>query len=257
MKVVSIEEGFKPAFWNHANQDPLDYYFILDLEQRPEQTKVLLALEEKKVEGMMLVYADRIVQLRGNQKAVELLLDSVNLEKVELQAPLDCEDIVLTKYTPKVTHELMLMSLRKGEENIQIRHKPARLQDSDAAQIAEIMKKADPEWWGEATAELQKESLKNAYWLGVKREGRLVSVGSTRFADFGSNIGVVATDEQHRNMGFATSIVSALVQEILKKSAVALIHVLKNNAPAVRVYSKVGFKPHKHYLLLRAEKVKR
>jgi predicted GNAT family acetyltransferase len=35
-----------------------------------------------------------------------------------------------------------------------------------------------------------------------------------------------------------------------------LIHVLRNNASAVKVYSRVGFKPYKHYLLMRAERIK-
>jgi predicted GNAT family acetyltransferase len=92
--------------------------------------------------------------------------------------------------------------------------------------------------------------------LGIKRDSKLVSIGLTRFMDFGSNIGAIATDRNYRNQGFATSIVSALVQEILKHSPSALIHVLKDNIPAVKVYSTVGFKPYKEYLLMRADRIK-
>ena len=258
MKIVSIQDGFEKAFWNHVNQDPLHYFFfILDWKERPEQTKIFMAIEGEKIQGLMLVYADAVVQLRGNREAVEKLLDSLSLEKVELQAPLDCEDIVTRKFTPQIRYELMLMTLKKGEENIQVTSQPVRLGPEDAEEVAEIMKKADPEWWGErVTVENRKESLAMNYWLGIKRDGKIVSVGNTRFTDFGSNIGVIATDERHRNMGYATSIVSALVQEILKRSPTALIHVLSNNAPAVRAYSKVGYKPYEHYLLMRAEKTK-
>jgi predicted GNAT family acetyltransferase len=70
--------------------------------------------------------------------------------------------------------------------------------------------------------------------------------------DFASNIGVVATDEYYRGIGYATSIVSALVQEILRRCPTALIHVIADNAPAVRAYSKVGFKPYKTYLSIRS-----
>ena len=254
MRVASIDEGFEQIFWDYVNQDPLHYYFfILDLKQRREQTKILLALEGTKVEGLMLVYADYIVELRGNRKAVEKLLDRVDLEKVELQAPLDCEDLVLKKYRPQAKHEMVLMRLGKGEENIQVNHELVRLGVNDAGRVAEIMREADPEWWGEITAERQKERLERGFWLGIKRDGKIVSVGSTQFVDFASNIGVIATDERYRNMGFATSITSALVREILKKSPVAIIHVLADNAPAVRAYSKVGFKPYKTYLSLRGD----
>ena len=258
MKIVSIRDGFENSFWNQVNQDPLHYYFfILDWKERPEQTKIFMAMEGKKVQGLMLVFADEVVQLRGNPQAVEKLLDSINLEKVELQAPLNCENIVYRKYAPQIRYDLMLMTLKKGEENIQIGTQPVRLGPEDAEEVAEIMRKADPEWWGErVTIENRRESLERNYYLGIKRDGKIVSIGNTHFTDFGSNIGVVATDERYRNMSYATSIVSALVREILKKSPPALIHVLSNNAPAIRAYSKVGYKPYKHYLLIRAERIK-
>jgi ribosomal protein S18 acetylase RimI-like enzyme len=255
MKVVSIDDGLEQTFWNHVNRDPLNYYFfILDARQRRENTKILLAMENNKVEGLMLVYSDYIVQLRGDRRAVERLLDALSLEEVELQAPIDCEDIVCRKYQPLIRYELVIMRLRKGEESIQVEQQPVRLGVEDAEEVAELMRKADPDWWGDVTAEQQQESLRNAFWLGIRRNNRIVSLGNARFADIGSNIGVVATDERCRKLGYGTSIVSALVNEILKQSSTALIHVVNNNEPAKHVYSKVGFKPYKYYLLIRAEK---
>jgi RimJ/RimL family protein N-acetyltransferase len=257
LKIVSIEDGFEKTFWEHVNHDPSDYYFfILDVKQRKEQTKIFLALKGEKVEGLALVYAERIVQLRGNRKAVERLLEQVNLEKVELQAPFNCEDLVTRKYKPNLRYELVLMTLNKGEERLQIRHEPVRLGPEDAPRVAEIMRTADPEWWGDIKAEDRKESLEKTYWLGIKQDGRIVSIGNTRFENIGSNIGIIATDEHCRNRGYATSIVSALVREILKESPPALIHVLRHNESAVRVYSKVGYKPYKEYLLIRGERIR-
>jgi len=257
LKVVSVDEGYEEAFWNHVNLDPLDYFFfILDLKQHPENTKILLVTEGERIQGLMLVYADLIVQLRGKREAVEKLLNYINLEKIELQAPLNCEDLVTRKYDPQIRHELVLMTLREGDEKLQVKEKPVRLGPEDALEVANLMKEADPEWWGEVAPEDRKQSLEETFWVGLKHHGRIVSVGNTRFNDFGSNIGVIATDERYRNMGYATSIVSALVEEILKRSSTALIHVLSENATAIRVYSKVGFKPFKRYLLMRAERIK-
>ena len=105
IRVVSIKDGFEQVFWNHVNQDPFHYYFfILDMKQRPEQTEIFLVLQGERIQGLLLLYSDLIVQLRGNRGAVEKLLDYVDLEKVELQAPLDCEDIVTRKYKPQVRH---------------------------------------------------------------------------------------------------------------------------------------------------------
>jgi ribosomal protein S18 acetylase RimI-like enzyme len=252
-----MEDGFERAFWSHVSGDPLNYYFFtFDWKRRRDRTKILLAMGDQKIKGSMLLYAGRVIQLRGERKAVELLLDSVDYENVELQAPLDCEDLVLSRYKPSFRHTLMLMRLNRGEEKLQVRHTPSRLGANDAGEIVELLRKADPAVWSNIDPEEARLNWADAYLLGMRRHGRLVSTGSTRFVEGGSNIGVIATDEAHRNRGFATSIVSALAREILEKSPPALIHVLKDNAPAVHVYSKVGFKPCKEYLMIRGEKIK-
>lgn len=256
MKVVSLEDGYEQDFWNHVNQNPLDYYFfIFDMKQQHEKTQVFLALEKRKVEGLMLIYAKHIVQLRGSRQAMKALFNRVDLEEVELQAPLDCEDIVLQNYKLWLRYEVILMQLRKGEENIQIKHTPVKLGVDDVEEVVGLLRKADPEVWGGLDTEQQKANWKDAVLVGAKHKDKLVSVGLTRFVDFASNIGAIATDERYRNMGFATSIVSSLVQEILKNSPIALIHVRKDNAPAVRVYSKVGFEPYKQYLMVRGRRM--
>jgi predicted GNAT family acetyltransferase len=163
---------------------------------------------------------------------------------------------VLKKYRPKAKHEMILMRLRKGEETIQINHEPVRLGVEDAERVAELMREADPEWWGEVTVKSLRERWEKRFWLGIKRDGKVVSVGGTQFVDFASNISVIATDERYRNMGFATSIASALAREILKRSQMAIIHVLADNVPAIRAYSKVGFKPYKVYVSMRGDVVR-
>jgi predicted GNAT family acetyltransferase len=252
LKVVALDERIEDAFWKHVNREPLDYYFfIYDWKLNRDKTKILLAMEDGKIEGLMLVYRDSVVQLRGKREAVKLLLDQLRLEKPELQAPLDSEDLILKKYPPKIRQEMMLMFLRKGEENIQVTTTPTKLGLEDADEIAELMRRADPVWWSEIKAEWLKLRMVDSLLLGIKQNHRIVSFGMSRLTDFGSNISAIATHQQHRNRGYATSIVSALVQEILKTSTTALIHVISDNTPAVRAYSKVGFKPYKTYLSIR------
>jgi RimJ/RimL family protein N-acetyltransferase len=210
-----------------------------------------LAIEGNEVLGSLLVFDDSIVQFRGSREAVQKLLEYANVEKVELQAPPDCEDIVCQKFKPRVRQMMVLMRLNRGEEHIHIAETPVGLDVEDVEEVAALMRHCDPEWWGEIKAEQLRQRWLSVFWLGIKKEGRLVSVGNTRFVDFASNIGVIATDEHYRGRGYATSIVSSLVQEIFKRSPIALIHVIADNAPAVRAYSKVGFKPYKTYLSIR------
>jgi predicted GNAT family acetyltransferase len=253
VEIVSVADGYEQMFWNYVNRDPIDhYFFILDWTQRREQTEIFLAVEGKEVLGSLLVFADYIVQFRGNRDAVQKLLEHANLEKVELQAPPDCEDIVCQKCRPHIRQDMVLMRLNLGEEHVRLTETPVRLNVEDAEEVAALMRRCDPEWWGETASEQLKQRWQNVFWLGIKQGGKVVSVGNARFVDFASNIGIVATDEHYRSRGYATSIVSTLVQEIFKRSPIALIHVIADNAPAVRAYSKVGFKPYKRYLSIRS-----
>jgi ribosomal protein S18 acetylase RimI-like enzyme len=125
----------------------------------------------------------------------------------------------------------------------------------DVGDVVDVMRGADPEFWGDLDLEQQKLAWKDAYVLGIRQDNKSVSIGLTRFVDIGSNVGAIATDKAYANRGFATSKVSVLAEEILKRSPQALIHVLSDNAPAVPVYSKVGFKPCKQYVLVRARRI--
>jgi predicted GNAT family acetyltransferase len=252
LKVVMLDESLEKLFCEHVNQEPFNhYFFILDWKMWREQTKIFLAMEHERIKGLMLVYRDYVVQLRGERGAVRLLLDQLSLEKVELQAPLECEDLVLSKYAPRLKERMTLMTMTKGEERVNTATTPVRLGVEDAEEIARIMREADPSWWGEQTGERLRERMKEVLWLGIKKDGRIVSVGMVRLIDLGSHIGVVATREEYRNRGYATSIVSGLVREIFRSYSTALIHVLAENAPAIHVYSKVGFKPYETYLSIR------
>jgi len=217
VKVMPFEPALEPIFWEHVNQDiPHHYFFIFDWKYNRDATKILLALEGNRINGMTLVYRQSIVQLRGSGEAAETLLERLDLEKVELQAPEQHKRHVLEKYNPTASHEMMLMVLHKGEEKLQIKHSIVKLDTSGAEPIASIMRDADPEWWGTITAQQIMEGISKRLWLGIKVDEKLVSIGNTRLTEWGSNIGVVATHEAHRNKGYATSIVSALVKQILK-----------------------------------------
>jgi len=255
LRVVALDESLDDLFWNHVNRDPLDFHwFIYDWKLYRDKTGVWLVLEDdSRVLGLLLVHRDVIVQFRGSREAVKMLLDYAPVAGgAEVQAPLDCEDLVASKYGFGHRVHMMLMSLRRGEENIQISTVPVGLGVEDAEEVAALMREADPVWWGEMTTERLATSLKEAYWVGIRRDGKVASVGSTRLTELGTcNIGIIATREDYRNRGYATSIVSALVREILNSSHTAVIHVLADNAPAIRAYTKAGFKPYKTYLAIR------
>jgi len=255
MKVIPLNSKLEEAFHDHVFGDLFEYYFFIrDWKLEKDKTRVLLALKNEKINGMILVYKQRIVQLRGSLEAAEALLDRLGLEKVSITAPKEHRRIILRRYKPLRMREIIRMTLRKGEERLFIRHSIERLGPPDAEEIVDLLRKTLPDWWGGiAAGEITASMRRGALWIGIKQNGKIVSVGSAFITGFGSNIGIVATYEANRNRGYATSIVSTLVKEILQRSKCALIHVESNNAPALHVYSKVGFKPYRTYLEIEGE----
>lgn len=251
-RIVDLDDDSEGIFWQHVSKDPLNYHwFIVDWKFSKDDTKILMAIADDEIVGMMVVFKDSIVQVRGGREAVKVLLDQLDQEEIEMMAPMDCEDLVLERYDPEIRNEMFLMHLEKGEEVVQRKHEPVELSMDDVERISEIMIESYPDWWAHMTPGKVKEKMGDMFWLGIKADEQILSFGNTRFIDFGSNIAVVATHKDHRNRGYATSVVSALVEEILKRSERALIHVLKDNYPAVHTYSKVGFKPFESYSLIK------
>ena len=258
MKIVPLDKNFEALFWKHVNQDiPHYYFFAFDWQHHRDKTKILLALENEEIEGMMLVYDDRIAQLRGSSRAAEALLQRLDLEKVEFQSLKEHEQLVLEKYKPtlKQSHEMMLMLARRGEERLVTGCPVLALDASDSEKIATIMRDADPEFWGDVTDQGIVEGMgKGAEWFGVKVNDELVSIGNLRLTEWTGLIGIVATLEAHRNHGYATSIVSKIVKQILETVPLAMIYVLADNSPAVRAYTKAGFTPYRTYFFMRGAK---
>jgi len=257
MKLAVLDSSREPVFWKHVSRDALEhYFFIFDWKLNKDKTKILLALEDEKIVGLMLIYDQRIVQIRGSPEAAELLINEVNLEKVEINAFKEHEDIILKKYKPVAKHDMILMTLQRGDDQPYIKHTITRLAEADASQIADLLSEGFPEFGGftpDGIMERMKEEA--VLFLGIKEGEKLVSLGVTRILDLGSNIGMVATRKEYRGRGYATSIVSALLKQILRESKIALIHVLSDNPSAIHVYTKVGFKPYKTYSFIRGERI--
>jgi len=257
MKLVPLNSHLEPVFSEYVYRNiPHYYFFIFDMKHDRASTEILLALnEQNQIEGMMLTYQERIVQIRGNIEAAKALLAQLDLEKPEIQVAKEHKNLISERFGKvKKTFDLELMTLKKGEESLTPGHPVERLSIGDAEDMALMMRESDPNWWGEITGEKIAAKMHERLWLGMRVDNQLVSIASTILCEWGSNIGTVVTHEDHRNKGYATSLVSALVDQIFKTSDLALVHVESDNIPAVKVYTKVGFRPYRRYYVARVEK---
>jgi predicted GNAT family acetyltransferase len=252
--VVPLTSEFENQFWNHVNSDLRDYYFFVwDWKQQKDKTKIFLVLDEKEeIVGLMLIYDNRFVQLSGKKGVAHLLLSQLNLKKVELLAPLEWSQSIFEKYPAFAFKETMLLlSLNKGDENLQESPLPEKLIIDDAKEIAGLLRLAYPKFWSVITAEDIQAMFSGRLWFGIKSEGKLVSLGTATTTPNVSHVNWIATHEQYRNRSYAKSILSAMLKEMMKTSSTAIIYVLNNNEPAKRVYLTAGFKQYKKYIYLK------
>jgi ribosomal protein S18 acetylase RimI-like enzyme len=255
LRLALLTDDLLQAYMEIVEQDYTDYYFfVYDVLLQRERTKVWLALEGPEIVGLMLVYNESMVQLRGGPVAVVFLLSSLSLENVEVQAPKDCEDMLLAKFPVYKTKENMtLMRLKKGTENFKITIEPERLTAENADELAALMREVYPLMWGEMTGELVKTltSPKESVQYGIRVDGRLAAFGTGILTGHVGVVSWLGTLEQFRKRGFCSSIISVLVREGLKNAEFMAIHVLDQNAAARRIYEAIGFRPYREFVLLK------
>ncbi len=233
----------------------MDYYFfIFDWAKKQDQTAIYIALDEAdEITGLLLLYrGSSIAQLRGSPQAAELLVEFLGTAPVEVSASPSCRDILLKRLAaPKLVETIILLSLKKGLEQLFVTATPAPLTIDDAEAASKLMRSVYPTHWGNVTVESLQSIYDATVWLGIKDGSRLAALGVASKTDEGSHIMFIATDSAYRNRGYATSIVSTLSEQILQKAQTALIFVVKGNEAAKRTCMKAGFKQYKEYIYIK------
>ncbi len=80
-------------------------------------------------------------------------------------------------------------------------------------------------------------------FLGLHQAGQLVAMAGEGFRFPGyTEISAVCTHPDYRGHGFASSLVSALIQKIANRGEIPFLHVSTDNADAIHLYEKLGFK---------------
>jgi predicted GNAT family acetyltransferase len=80
-------------------------------------------------------------------------------------------------------------------------------------------------------------------YLGIRKAGKLVAMAGERLKPYGhTEISAVCTHPDYRGRGYASSLLSILIQRIMKRNEIPFLHVRTENVGAIRVYEKLGFK---------------
>jgi ribosomal protein S18 acetylase RimI-like enzyme len=89
-------------------------------------------------------------------------------------------------------------------------------------------------------------------YLVMERDGKMVAAANIQtYTPQIGQIGAVYTAEEERGKGNAKAIVSEMCRRIIAKGKVPTLTVKKNNTPALRAYTALGFKHYDDYLIIR------
>ena len=86
------------------------------------------------------------------------------------------------------------------------------------------------------------ETYRMGTYLGIRRDGALVSMAGERFHPAGwTEISAVCTDPEFRGQGLAGRLVRAVAHGIRGRGETPLMHAASTNENAIRLYQAMGF----------------
>ncbi|MCM5557054.1 GNAT family N-acetyltransferase [Pleomorphomonas sp. JP5] len=113
---------------------------------------------------------------------------------------------------------------------------PLTLGEADVPEMMDLAGRTQPGPFGRRTIEL-------GHYVGLRDEGRLAAMAGERMRCGGFvEISAVCVDPDHRGRGHAARLTAHLAQRIQAAGRTPFLHVLAENAPAIALYEKLGFR---------------
>ncbi|MEY2411672.1 MAG: hypothetical protein QOD84_278 [Acidobacteriaceae bacterium] len=116
-----------------------------------------------------------------------------------------------------------------------------KLGAADSPEMLALAQLTKPGPFGTRTHELGE-------YFGIRVDGALVAMAGERLHFTGhTEVSAVCTHPNHLGRGHAGALVAKVVSSIRQRGEVAILHVRADNARAIGVYERLGFKPRLEY----------
>ncbi|MDH7558046.1 MAG: GNAT family N-acetyltransferase [Candidatus Bathyarchaeota archaeon] len=252
MKTVQLEKSNEEEFLRFLQKDEIRHVFtICDLRYDRNKTQIWTATENHEIYGYLFEFDKRIVHTYGTAESITQLIRHVDLSEPTFVIEPHHLTIVRKFFEPieptdkasksKITTYLIMKTTAKTFKPL-IQH---RIKKLDIEDIKEVAKNFGEEW-----ANRIKDAIGKGIAYGAYDNYTLASTATTlEILDTIALIRGVYTVDSLRGKGLATSVVSAIVKEIINLDKDAVLWVAKDNVPARRVYEKIGFQRTQHVLL--------
>jgi ribosomal protein S18 acetylase RimI-like enzyme len=179
------------------------------------------------------------VSLGGREPAVEVLLSLVPTKAV-VTTTNDLGDLVKRKLRYDAIYPNDFMVVNRGEERLRSPDKARRLSREFEIEYSTFGSSFNAP---KVSIEWIRDRLENDLIFGAFSDGKLASVASlSAWLPQMAVIMGVETRPEFRRRGLAAIVVSAAVQEALKRSQACSLFVRSNNQQAIALYRALGFK---------------
>ncbi|MHA2180601.1 MAG: GNAT family N-acetyltransferase [Promethearchaeota archaeon] len=241
IRVTADNEAF---FYDYIKNNFSEYFFFhVDYAQYPESTEIYMALDnEEKIQGMVLIWKNSRIQLRGSNESLEFLLNGKNYNPISGITGFDNHKKLISNYFPDYKKEIALyrMVLKIGDQKDFEKYPFQKLNESHREVITLLMKIADPIYWGSR----QPEDIlidENNTWYGIIKDKDLICMISLWKYESIGYITIVGTHPDYWNQGYASSLISSTLKELFREKKQCFIMVRVANVPAIQTYKKLGF----------------
>ncbi|MFW9951209.1 MAG: hypothetical protein ACFFKA_13905, partial [Candidatus Thorarchaeota archaeon] len=151
LRLVRITPENESLLYNYINDNFADvFFFHVNYAQYSEDTKIFMALDDQnKIQGMILIWKSRRLQLRGSIESLEFLLKSKSYTPISIMGFYNHRELIV-RFFPEYKNEIALyrMSLKKGDQNDFEKIPYEILKESHREEIVSFMRNADPIFWG-------------------------------------------------------------------------------------------------------------
>ncbi len=258
VEIIELEDREDKRFWDYVLRDvPYNFFFILDLKQYPEESRFFMALENDCIVGLCLIWKNHVAHVRGkNEDVVKTLFTAIPKEIPVKQINFEYRYKALLKtLIPNPKHEISMHRMTLNKEKILPRFpldKPftqRKLTEKDAPLIVKLLAKAAPKFWGNIKASAFTFDENNIY-TGLFDGQKLISYTLVWIGEDAAIIATAATHPKYQNQGLATYLINESIHTMMNHTDIAIIHVVTDNEPALKVYSKVGYEVYATFVMV-------
>jgi len=243
LRSIRVTPNNETLFYEYIKNNFGEYFFFhVDYAQYPESTEIYMALDvEEKIQGMVLIWKDRRIQLRGSVESLEFLLNGKDYKPISITGFENHRELI-SSFFPDYKKEIALyrMGLKKGDQKNFEKYTSDILSESHKEEIVSLMRIADPIFWG-SREPVDIMIDENNIWYGIVEKKELVSIiGAWKYHRIGY-ITIVATHPDYWTQGYASSLISSALKDLFQEKEQCFITVRVANAPAIHTYKKLGF----------------